>query len=52
LADPGFIATLHSSFHDLHVHGYEFAWFDRLPGPIAGAGAPSWYYVMKRVVSI
>ena len=55
--DPGFIATLYSAFHSLHVHGYEFAWFDRLPPsdaqPEAQArgAAPRWYYVMKRVVA-
>jgi len=50
-ADPQFIATLYSAFHGLHLHGYEFAWFDRLPQGAAPAGAPPWYYVMKRVVS-
>ncbi len=50
-ADPEFIPTLYSAFHGLHLHGYEFAWFDRLPESAAPAGAPRWYYVMKRVVS-
>jgi hypothetical protein len=50
-ADPQFISTLYSAFHGLHLHGYEFAWFDRLPEGSAPAGAPRWYYVMKRVVS-
>jgi GNAT superfamily N-acetyltransferase len=52
---PGFIATLFSALHSLHVHGYEFAWFDRLPGPGDDAGAdpaaPRWYYIMKRIVA-
>ncbi len=51
-ADPAVIALLYSLFHDLHVHGYEFAWFDRLPGSLAREGEPPWYYVMKRVVSL
>jgi hypothetical protein len=51
-ADPGFIDLLYSVFHDLHVHGYEFAWFDQLPGPGAPAGTARWYYVMKRVVAV
>jgi hypothetical protein len=50
-ADPDFIATLYSAFHGLHLHGYEFAWFDRLPQSAAPAGAPLWYYIMKRVMS-
>ncbi len=56
--DPGFIATLYSAFHALHAHGYEFAWFDRLrasdAGPALGGGreAPSWYYIMKRIVAL
>jgi hypothetical protein len=48
--DPGFIATLYSAFHALHVHGYGFAWFDRLTASPGDAGA--WYYVMKRVVAL
>jgi len=51
-ADPSFISTLYSAFHGLHLHGYEFAWFDRLPGNGAPAGAPCWYYLMKRVLSL
>jgi hypothetical protein len=46
---PGFVATLYSAFHALHVHGYGFAWFDRLSVPTGDAGA--WYYVMKRIVA-
>lgn len=51
-ADPRFLPALYEAFQGLHVHGYEFAWFDRLPGPAAPVGAPCWYYVMKRVVSL
>jgi hypothetical protein len=47
--DPGFIATLFTAFHDLHVHGYGFAWFDRLSA--SAGGAHPWYYLMKRVVA-
>jgi hypothetical protein len=49
---PGYIATLFSAFHSLHVHGYEFAWFDRLPGPGTDPEAPRWYYIMKRIVAL
>jgi hypothetical protein len=46
--DPGFIATLYSAFHSLHMHGYGFAWFDRLP---ALDMQPRWYYVMTRILA-
>jgi hypothetical protein len=48
--EPSVITTLHDAFHALHVHGYEFSWFDRLPGSEAVHGGPRWYYIMKRVV--
>jgi len=51
-ADPAVIALLQSLFHDLHVHGYGFAWFDELPARLVTAGGPRWYYVMSRVVSL
>jgi hypothetical protein len=47
--DPGFIATLYAAFHALHIHGYGFAWFDRLPD--TADPDPCWYYVMNRVVA-
>ncbi len=56
--DPGFVATLYAAFQALHVHGYEFAWFDRLlpsdaePAADAGRAEPRWYYVMKRIVAL
>ncbi len=50
--DPGVISILYSAFQDLHVHGYEFAWFDRLKGAEDSDGGPRWYYLMKRVVSL
>jgi hypothetical protein len=46
--DPGFIATLYAAFHALHVHGYGFAWFDRLS---VRTGDGAWYYLMKRIVA-
>ncbi|HTZ50377.1 MAG TPA: hypothetical protein VMF68_01905 [Spirochaetia bacterium] len=48
---PEVIAILHDAFRALHLHGYEFAWFDRLAGAARPGGA-SWYYLMKRVVSL
>jgi hypothetical protein len=45
---PGFLETLYAVFDTLVLHGYGFAWFDKT----AGAGAPRFYYVMKRVMSI
>jgi hypothetical protein len=51
-ARPGVIATLYDAFQSLHVHGYEFAWFDRLTGPASAGGASRWYYLMKRIVSL
>jgi hypothetical protein len=49
--DPDVIATVYSAFHSLHIHGYGFAWFDKL-SPAAAPGEPSyWYYVMNRVVA-
>jgi hypothetical protein len=50
--DPDLIAMVHSVFQSLHVHGYEFAWFDRLTGASEAPGAPRWYYLMKHIVSL
>jgi len=56
--DTGFIATLYSAFHSLHIHGYGFAWFDRLPAagtpPAADTrlGTPCCYYVMSRIIAL
>ncbi len=44
---PGFLETIHDVFHELHHHGYGFAWFDRTQVD----GAPVFYYVMKKVVT-
>jgi GNAT superfamily N-acetyltransferase len=49
--DPAFLPTLHDVFHALHVHGYGFAWFDRLSDARDQPGQPTCYYIMKRVVS-
>jgi hypothetical protein len=48
--DLGFIDTLYSAFHALHVHGYGFAWFDRLS--VSPGNAAAWYYVMNRVIAL
>jgi GNAT superfamily N-acetyltransferase len=50
--DPDFFPTLYAVFHALFVHGYGFAWFDRLPAGMAAAADPWFYYVMSRVVSL
>lgn len=50
-ATPGFLMIVYGAFERLFLHGYHFAWFDRLrdeeatPAPVDGA---SCYYVMKR----
>ena len=31
-AVPRFLETLYAAFEELFLHGYGFAWFDRLPG--------------------
>ena len=51
-SDPAAISTLHGAFQSLHIHGYEFAWFDRLQGTAEAPGAPRWYYLMKHIVSL
>jgi len=50
--EPAVIALLHRAFQSLHIHGYEFAWFDRLKGAPEAPGAPRWYYLMKHIVSL
>jgi GNAT superfamily N-acetyltransferase len=47
---PRFLETLHAAFEELFLHGYGFAWFDRLPG--APEGRPAWYYVMTRSFAV
>src|SRR5208337_335519 len=47
--DAGFLATLYQVFHALFLHGYDFAWFDRLPPFAAPPGGPRCYYIMRRV---
>jgi GNAT superfamily N-acetyltransferase len=49
--DPSFLPLLFDVFHTLHVHGYRFAWFDRLTDAKGEPGCPSCYYIMNRVVS-
>ena len=48
--DPKLLAVLFEVLHDLHVHGYSFSWFDRLPGEARLPGTPAFFYVMKRTV--
>jgi hypothetical protein len=50
--DPSFLSTLYSVFHALFIHGYGFAWFDRLPARVASRGGPPFYYVMNRVLGL
>ena len=51
VSDPGFLSVLWETFHALHVHGYSFAWFDRLPARGRPPGAPPCFYVMKKSVA-
>jgi GNAT superfamily N-acetyltransferase len=37
---PLFLETLTAVFQDLHVHGYGFGWFDRVPPAFAAPGGP------------
>ena len=48
-ADADFLPTIHGAFQALSLHGYGFAWFDRLPS--TQAGSTSWYYVMSRTLT-
>ena len=50
--DPEFLATLSSVFHSLSVHGYGFAWFDRLDPAAVPSDRPRCYYIMKRVLAL
>jgi hypothetical protein len=50
--DPEFLPTLYKVFHGLFLHGYDFAWFDRLPPSAASSGGPQCYYIMKRVLAL
>jgi hypothetical protein len=49
-AVPRFLETLYTAFEDLFLHGYGFAWFDRLPGN--PQSRPHWYYVMTRSFAV
>ncbi len=49
-ADPSFLSTIHEAFQALFLHGYGFAWFDRLPSN--PADTPGWYYVMNRTLAL
>jgi GNAT superfamily N-acetyltransferase len=50
--DPSLLSAMYEVFHALYMHGYGFAWFDRLPPDLAPAGSPCWYYVMSRVLAL
>ncbi len=47
---PRFLDTLYAAFEELCLHGYGFAWIDRLPGRDAEGydGRGFWYYAMSR----
>ncbi len=51
-ADPRFLATLFDVFHALYLHGYGFAWFDRLPSRLVPEGGARCYYVMNRLLAL
>jgi len=46
---PMFLETLSEVFQGLHLHGYTFAWFDRVP---ANTPSPLSYYAMARLLGI
>lgn len=48
---PRFLETLAEAFQDLHLYGYAFAWFDRVPQE-AGGGRTLWYYAMARLLGL
>ena len=50
--DPGFLSTLYNVFHALFLHGYDFAWFDRLPLAVPAPGGARCYYIMRRVLAL
>jgi len=50
-ADPTFLAALFGVFHELHVHGYGFAWFDLLPASAASPEDAAYVYIMNRTVT-
>ena len=50
---PLFLETLTAVFQDLHVHGYGFAWFDRVPPELVPPGQPSLsFYAMTRALGM
>jgi len=50
--DPSFLPTLYQVFHALFLHGYDFAWFDRLSPSAAPSDGPRCCYIMKRVLAL
>ena len=50
---PLFLETLTAVFQDLHVHGYGFAWFDRVPPELVPPGQLSLsFYAMTRALGM
>jgi GNAT superfamily N-acetyltransferase len=49
---PRFLETMHSVFQQLFLHGYGFAWFDRLARGVSSEPGPSCYYVMAKVLAV
>jgi hypothetical protein len=50
--DPELLPALWSVFHALSIHGYDFAWFDRLDPALNPSGTPPCYYIMKSLISL
>ncbi len=48
--DPSFLPAVHSAFQALFLHGYGFAWFDRLPDGMASG--PGCHYIMSRTMTL
>ncbi|MCX7029287.1 MAG: GNAT family N-acetyltransferase [Spirochaetes bacterium] len=54
-AVPRFLETLYTAFEELFIHGYGFAWFDRLhggQGTDEHGGRQFWYYAMSRSFAV
>jgi hypothetical protein len=49
---PDFLPVLYAAFHTLKLHGYGFAWFDRLAGSAGTPGEPFFYYLMRRTMTL
>jgi len=49
---PDFLETIYGAFHALHLHGYGFAWFDRLSEAARSSETPPFYYLMRRTMTL